>query len=105
MWDANDKIHIQAELPGLQKDKVNAEIVNGYLHISGETTKDVKKYEKMNARVQERSWGKFSRVVTLPSGIDVSNVTASFNDGILEMEIPKLPENKSPISLKKLVSE
>ena len=49
----------------------------------------------MNARVQERSWGKFSRVVTLPSGIDVSNVTASFNDGILEMEIPKLPENKS----------
>ena len=91
VWDAGDSIRVHAELPGVPKEKVRAEIVNGNLNIEGET-EDIKNYETMTSRVRERRFGRFSRVIGLPAGVDESNVKAEFKNGILEMTVPKTQE-------------
>ena len=88
VWDAGDSIRVHADLPGVPKEKVNAQIINGNLQIEGET-EDIKNFENMTSRVRERRYGKFSRIVGLPQGIDEGNVKAEFKNGVLEMTIPK----------------
>jgi HSP20 family protein len=89
---------IHAELPGLAKDQVNVELDKGVLTISGE-----RKFEKKDEKEQfhriERSYGKFQRSFAVPEGLDPNNIQATFNDGVLEVTMPK-PEVKTPVSTK-----
>jgi HSP20 family protein len=89
---------IHAELPGLAKDQVNVELDKGVLTISGE-----RKFEKKDEKEQfhriERSYGKFQRSFAVPEGLDPNNIQATFNDGVLEVTMPK-PEVKAPVSTK-----
>lgn len=85
--------HIDVDLPGVQKDNIKVDIHKDILTISGERkTKDEIKeddYYKV-----ETSFGKFSRSFTLPDNVDVEHIEASSNDGVLEVVIPKLSEEK-----------
>jgi len=91
VWDTGDSLKVHADLPGVPKENVTCEILNGNLHISGQTS-DLKEYEQFNSRVRERRYGTFSRVISLPQTIDESKVKAEFKNGVLEMDIPKKPE-------------
>jgi HSP20 family protein len=93
VWDTGSALRVHADLPGVPKENVSVEIHNGNLHIEGETAED-KEYEKYNSKVRERRFGKFSRVISLPPGIDQSAVKAEFKNGVLEMNIPKKMENQ-----------
>lgn len=93
VWDTGDALRVHADLPGVPKENVNVEIHNGNLHIDGQTSEE-KEYEKFNSKVRERRFGKFSRVISLPPGIDQSQVKAEFKNGVLEMNIPKKAENQ-----------
>jgi len=61
------------------------------LTIYGETKRD-SKYKEGNTYVQERRYGSFSRTIALPSNIKADAVSAKFNDGVLEVSIPKAEE-------------
>ena len=52
----------------------------------------------------ERAFGRFSRSLTLPKGVDPEAVTASFSDGVLEVRIPK-PEERKPRKISIAVGE
>ena len=93
IWDTGDSLKVHADLPGVPKENVCVEIHNGNLHIDGSTLEE-KEYEKFNSKVRERKFGKFSRVISLPPGIDQSLVKAEFKNGVLEMNIPKKAENQ-----------
>jgi HSP20 family protein len=92
VWDSGDALMVHADLPGVPKENVSIEIHNGNLHIDGRTSED-KEYDKFDSRIRERRFGKFSRVITLPPGIDPSKVQAEFKNGVLEMNIPKKVES------------
>jgi HSP20 family protein len=94
VWDSGEAIRVHADLPGVPKEKVKAEIHNNNLTIEGET-EDIKDFENMTSRVRERRYGKFARVIGLPTGIDASNVKAEFKNGVLEMTIPKSQETQA----------
>ena len=64
------------DLPGLPKEAVNIDIQNNRLTISGEDQSSSEKMEK-GYTVRERSYGKFSRSLPLPSGTKVSNFSVS----------------------------
>ena len=91
--ETEDHFVLKADLPGVAESDVKIELESNVLTISGErkTEHEAKKdgYYRL-----ERSTGTFSRALTLPEGVDSGAVTASFDNGVLEVRIPKPAEAK-----------
>lgn len=92
--DKGDKFLVQAELPGFTKQDINIGIDGSYLTISAKRSEE-KNENKENYIRQERSYGAFSRSFDI-SGIDTENISASYENGILNLELPKLKEEPLP---------
>ena len=92
--EADDHFVLKADLPGLAEGDVNIEVQDGTLTISGERAAEHEEREKGWYRI-ERSFGRFSRSLTLPDGVDPDRIAASFDHGVLEVRIPK-PEQRKP---------
>ena len=92
--ETEDHFVLRADLPGMKEDDVKIEFEDGTLTISGERKAEHESKNEGYYRV-ERAFGAFSRSLTLPQGIDPEAVTASFNNGVLEVRIPK-PEERKP---------
>jgi HSP20 family protein len=92
--EAGDHFVLRADLPGMSEDDVSIEFEDGTLTLSGERKAEHEETKEGFHRV-ERSFGTFSRSLTLPKGVDADAVTASFDRGVLEVRIPK-PEQKKP---------
>ena len=92
--ETEDHYVLKADLPGMKQDDVAIEWGDGTLTISGERNAEYERKEKGFFRL-ERSFGKFSRSLTLPDGIDPDKIGAEFHDGVLEVRIPK-PEERKP---------
>ena len=92
--ESGDHFVLRADLPGMGEDDVNIEFEDGTLTVSGERKAEHEESNEGFHRV-ERSFGSFSRSLTLPQGIDPEAVTASFDRGVLEIRIPK-PEQRKP---------
>lgn len=91
----NDKeIAISAELPGMELDQVKVayDQDSSVMAISGETSRDAEDQGEKDGYSwsrQERSYGKFRRSFQLPLGCEPSNMTATMNKGILQIQVPK----------------
>src|SRR3954453_15143098 len=92
--ETEDHYLLKADLPGMKQDDVSIEFNDGALTISGERKAEYERKEKGFFRL-ERSFGKFSRSLTLPDGVDPDKIEAAFHDGVLEVTIPK-PEQRKP---------
>ena len=92
--EAEDHFVLKADLPGLSEGDVSIEVQDGTLTISGERKAEHEQREKGWYRI-ERSFGSFNRSLTLPDGVDPERIEASFNNGVLEVRIPK-PEERKP---------
>ena len=79
---------IKAEVPEVRKDDVKITVDNGILSICGERKREKEEKGKTFHRV-ERFYGQFTRSFTLPENVDEDNITATFKDGMLSLEIPK----------------
>ncbi len=82
---------IKAELPGVEKDDVSISIDKGVLTIKGEKKEETE--DKKRHRV-ECSYGSFVRSFTLPQSVNINEVAAEYNNGILNLTIPKSEEAK-----------
>jgi HSP20 family protein len=85
---------LRADLPGLSQDDVKIELEDSTLTVSGERKSEHVDKQEGYYRV-ERAFGSFSRSLSLPKGIDADAVTASFENGVLEIRVPK-PEERKP---------
>jgi HSP20 family protein len=92
--ETDDHFVLSADLPGLDENDINIEVEDNVLTVSGERKAETEHRKEGYYRV-ERSFGQFSRSLTLPEGIDPDGVTASFDKGVLEVRIPK-PEERKP---------
>ncbi|PYQ35791.1 MAG: molecular chaperone [Acidobacteria bacterium] len=88
-----ERITLTAELPGFREDQVDVQMEGGVLTIRGERKMEEEK-EGRNFHRLERSYGHFVRSFTLPNNVDRDNIRASFNNGLLEIEMPKREEAK-----------
>jgi HSP20 family protein len=80
--------YLQAELPGVKAGELDISVTGDSISISGER-KIIVEDETAKYHRREREAGKFSRIVNLPSLIDMENVEANCVDGILEITLPK----------------
>jgi len=85
---------LRAALPGVEEDSINVELQDNVLTISGEREPEHRAQDG-GYQLLERAWGAFSRSLTLPEGIDPESIQASFNNGVLEVRVPK-PEERKP---------
>jgi HSP20 family protein len=92
--EAEDHFVLKADLPGLSEDDVAIEVQDNVLTISGSREAEHERKEKGWYRL-ERSYGSFSRSLTLPDGVDADKVEANFDRGVLQITIPK-PEERKP---------
>ncbi|KAI0784207.1 small heat shock protein [Abortiporus biennis] len=76
------------ELPGLKKEDVHIDVVNDVLTISGEAKKN-EDYDKDGWKVQERRFGKFTRSLQLPQGVNEGQIKAQLENGVLSVKFPK----------------
>lgn len=79
---------VQVAVPGLNKEDFKIEINDNYLTVSGERKLSNEKKDK-NFHSIETQYGSFSRSFTLPENVDGSKINAKYNNGILELVIPK----------------
>lgn len=86
--------HVDVDLPGVKKENINIDIDEGKLTISGERELKEEVKEEDYYKV-ETSFGKFQRVFTLPDNVDIENITASSENGVLEVVIPKVNKEQS----------
>ena len=81
---------LESDLPGFSREDIHAEINNGYLTIRAEHKSENEDKNESYLR-RERSYGSFSRTLDL-DGIDSEAITASFKDGVLTLELPKMQQ-------------
>jgi len=85
---------IHAELPGVKQEDVKITLDNNVLTLSGEKRQEVKEDKSNYCRV-ERSYGRFERTFSLPTTIKADAVRASYEDGVLRIQLPKAESAKS----------
>jgi HSP20 family protein len=91
--ETDDKVVVEAELPGVYPKEVDIRLEGDVLVISGERKHEREHKTKGFLRV-ERSFGRFERALELPHGCDPEKVEAAFKEGVLTIEIAKKEEAK-----------
>lgn len=86
--ESEDRIIVEAELPGMNEKDIRVEVKDRVLSIEGEKGEDSESKDKKNYRI-ERRYGKFIRSFRLPEEVQVEKVKASYKNGVLSLELPK----------------
>lgn len=82
---------ISVDLPGVSKEDIKVQMLDHQLKITGEKKRE-KKEETAQSFYQERSYGRFERVLDLGENIKAEKIEANFEDGVLRVTIPKKEE-------------
>jgi HSP20 family protein len=88
-----DALVVEAALPGVRPEEVDITVENGTLTIRGETKTERQEGEG-DFLVREIRRGSFARAVSLPSGLEPDKASATFENGVLSLRIPKAEEVK-----------
>jgi len=91
--DSENEIKISADLPGMNKDDIDVTVEDNVLTINGERKQEEETEEGRYYR-SECCYGTFQRTFTLPNNVDTENVKAAFQNGVLELTLPKLEPEK-----------
>ncbi len=88
--EKKNNVLVTAEIPGVDVKDIDLEIsANGYLTISGEKKHENMEKSENGGYFSEISYGKVSRTISLPWDLELSKVTADYNNGILTVNLPK----------------
>lgn len=87
--EAGGKYLVKAEIPGVNKDDIHVTVEGNQVSISVEVKKEKEEKEGEKVICRERSYGMASRSFSLDSDVDQSQVQAKYDNGILELTLPK----------------
>ena len=79
---------VKAQLPGVKKDDVRIEFMNGVLTLSGERKFEKEEKDEKTHRI-ESAFGAFTRTFVVPEDVLTEKIAADFKDGILFVHLPK----------------
>jgi HSP20 family protein len=92
--EMEDNYRLHLDVPGLSKEDLNINYKDNQLTISGERTSDRTDENEEYVRV-ERSFGQFYRSFTLPRTVDTEDITATYDNGVLTISVPKTEKEKT----------
>ncbi len=82
---------VVADLPGLTTDSINVRLHEGVLTISADVVRP-EVAEGTRVHIQERFYGSLSRSINLPQPVNADAVEATYENGVLTLDLPKVPE-------------
>ncbi len=91
IYEDNKKVVLKLEVPGMEEKDLDVRVENNTLTVKGERKFEKEEKEENFHRI-ERRYGTFYRAFTLPSTVDSEHIGASYNAGILKLELNKKPE-------------
>jgi HSP20 family protein len=89
--ETDEEVKVKVELPGMDDKDIEVLLDDNVLTIRGEK-KEEHKEEKENYHVSEVRYGRFSRTIPVPAGVDRDRVTSTFKKGVLRLAMPKTKE-------------
>jgi HSP20 family protein len=93
VFDTKEAVVLKAELAGMKPDDIQIEVEDNVLTIKGERRFEEKVEQDRYYRV-ERRFGSFQRSLALPQDVRADDIQASYEDGILEVRVPKAEEEQ-----------
>jgi len=93
MYQTDDEIVVKASLPGIKADEVQINITGDVLTLKGEVKHEEESKDKA-WHIREQRWGSFQRSVALPTNVVADKAKAEFENGILNITLPKAEEVK-----------
>jgi HSP20 family protein len=93
--EADNAFTVKADIPGVKKEDIDVRVDGNQVTISAEVKQD--KEEKKDGRVlrSERRYGYASRSFMLPTDVDQAAADAKYNNGVLELKLPKKPQSSA----------
>ena len=91
VYEDDKKVMLKLEVPGMQEKDLDVSVENNTLTVKGERKFEKEEKEENFHRI-ERRYGSFFRAFTLPSTVDTEHVAASYEAGVLKLELSKKPE-------------
>ena len=91
IYEDTKKIVLKLEVPGIEEKDLDIRVENHTLTVKGERKFEAEEKEQNFHRI-ERRYGNFFRAFTLPTTVDTESVQASYNAGVLKLELAKKPE-------------
>ena len=101
--ELDDLYEITAELPGVSKDDISVHVKDGILTLEAESSQEEKEEKEGRVIRQERRYGKFLRSFNLGADVQEEDIKASFKDGVLKLEAPKVVEK--PVERRRITIE
>lgn len=94
IYEKDEKLCIEAELPGFDKEKIRVDVNGNLLTISGERSSD-EEVKTENRYRKERRYGRFERTFKLPFEVTETQIDANYKNGVLTLQVEK-PEEQKP---------
>jgi len=94
IYEKDDKLVFEAELPGIEKDKIKVDVKGDLLTLSAENSSDEESKENGHYR-RERKFGTFERTFKLPFEASEEHIDANYKDGVLTLTVQR-PEEQKP---------
>jgi HSP20 family protein len=93
IYEDEHKIVLKLEVPGMKQEELDVRVENNTLSVQGERKLEKEEKEENFHRI-ERRFGTFYRAFSLPTTVDSANVKASYDSGVLKVELNKKAESK-----------
>lgn len=93
--ETENEIKVTANIPGIDAEKINVEVGDDYLSLSGKIEKEEKSEDKRGKVYRyEREFGEFRREFALPARVNKDGIIAKSKNGVLSITLPKSEEEK-----------
>ncbi len=96
LQETDDAIYLKIELPGMAAKDIDIQVTENAVSVSGER-KNTSKIEEKRVTKTEFYYGKFQRVIPLPTKVQNTQVVADYQDGILSLKLPKLQAEQNKV--------
>jgi HSP20 family protein len=94
--ETENEVIVKAELPGIKKEDLNIEVLPDALRLSAQISREREEGGKEGTfHLRERVWGRFERLIPLPTEVKVDEAKASLHEGVLEIHLPKAEPTKA----------
>lgn len=101
LYEDEKNLYVEVELPGYSKDQIELTLEEGVLHLKAESKDEKECRPRENYYIRERRHGRWSRSIQLPVPVQEDEVTATFNDGVVQITLAKQvdkPMHKIPVT-------
>ena len=98
MLETEDKIYLKVEIPGMEPNDINIRVTRDSVMISGERQTESRWHQNKTVH-SEFSYGKFSRVISLPTSVNNNDVKGDYQNGIVTLELPKAKQEDHSVKV------